>query len=166
MEIKSTLKMRSYGVLNVVYKDIDSTDELNNKNIQGVHAYCFYGDKLVVVYAEKKGYWTPPGGGVEKRETVEEAVSREVLEETNMKVIKQQIIGYQEIFEPNGPIIQTRSICLVEPVGEFISDPDGDITEIKLIDPADYKKYFNWGEIGDRLMQRALALKAGLMDVK
>ena len=38
----------------------------------------------------------------------------------------------------------------------IIYDPDGDITELKLIDPADYKKYFDWGKIGDHIMQRAL----------
>ena len=50
--------------------------------------------KMVVVYSEDKGYWAPPGGGIEKGETVEEAVIREVREETNMKVLHQELIGY------------------------------------------------------------------------
>ena len=33
-----------------------------------------------------KNYWTLPGGGVEGSETLREAVIREVLEETNLKV--------------------------------------------------------------------------------
>ena len=37
-----------------------------------------------------------------------------------------------------------------------ISDPDDDITEIKLIDPKDYKQYFDWGENGDRIMKKAI----------
>ncbi|HEV7702204.1 MAG TPA: hypothetical protein VGO63_02045 [Candidatus Paceibacterota bacterium] len=41
-------------------------------------------------------------------------------------------------------------------------DPDGGITEIKLIDPKDYKKYFDWGSVGDRLMEQALSLKSGM----
>src|SRR3989344_2628502 len=45
-----------------------------------------------------------------------------------------------------------------EPYGEFISDPAGSITEIKLIDPKDYKQYFDWGKIGDRILERALEM--------
>ncbi len=157
-EIHAMMKTRQSGDIPYVYRDLDSIDEIKDKKISGVHAYCFCNGKLVIVYAENKGQWTPAGGGVEIGETVEEAVIREVHEETNMKVLAQKIIGYIEIFEPNKITIQTRSVCLVEPHGPFVSDPAGDITEIKLIDPADYKKYFDWGEIGDYIMERALEL--------
>jgi ADP-ribose pyrophosphatase YjhB (NUDIX family) len=160
MQIKSTLTNRSGQVLDVVYKDIESELDFKDKIISAVHAYCFYKDQLVIVYAESKGYWTPPGGGVEQGEDVRNAVRREVQEETNMKVVKQRFIGYQEVFEPEKVLSQTRSVCVVEPFGDFVSDPDGDITEIKLIDPKDYKQYFDWGEVGDRLMDRALEAKA------
>ncbi len=166
MEIKSTLTNRSGQVLNVIYKDIDNESEINNKIIKSVHAYCFYNDKLVIVYSEDKKYWTPPGGSVEKDENICDTVIREVKEETNMKVITQCFIGYQDIFEPNGLMSQTRSVCIVEPYGQFINDPDGDITEIKFINPKDYKDYFNWGEIGDHLMARALELKVRLESLK
>jgi 8-oxo-dGTP diphosphatase len=156
MKIDSTLTNRSGQTLNVTYYDIDEEKELDGKKVRGVHAYCFCGDKLVIVYAESKGYWTPPGGGVEPNESISEAVAREVLEETNMRVIKQELIGYQDIFEPDKVNIQTRHVCIVEPVGEFESDPDGDVTEIKLINPKDLKQYFGWGVIGDRLLERAL----------
>lgn len=159
MDIHSTLTTRKGEVLPLVYREDDPLKNLGNKILHGVHAYCFYKRKLVVVYAKNKGYWTPPGGGIEMAETYEEAVVREVFEETNMKVLKQEFIGYQDITQPDGKIIrQTRSFCLVEPYGDFVSDPDGDITEVKLIDPSDYKEYFNWGEVGDRIMQEALRL--------
>ncbi|OGI60489.1 hypothetical protein A2641_03055 [Candidatus Nomurabacteria bacterium RIFCSPHIGHO2_01_FULL_37_25] len=159
MEIKSTLK-NSYGqILNVLYKDVESELDFEEKNISGVHMYCFCKDKLVVVYAESKGYWGPPGGGVEKGEEARDAVKREIKEETNMKVIKQRFIGIQDIFEPERTVSQTRSVCIVEPYGDFVNDPDGDVTEIKLIDPKDYKQYFDWGIVGDRLMERALEAK-------
>lgn len=160
MEIKSTLKNRSGQVLDVIYRDIDSELDFKDKKISGVHAYCFYKDKLVIVYADSKGYWTPPGGGVGEGEDPRDAVRRELKEETNMQVLRQRFIGYQEITESEGVVSQTRSVCIVEPHGDFISDPDGDITEVKLIDPSEYKKYFDWGVIGDRLIQRALEVKA------
>ena len=159
MKIKSSLKNRAGQILDVIYSDINSCSELENKQVRVVHGFCFCKDKLVLVYAKDKGYWAPPGGGVERGETAEEAVIREIKEETNMKVIHHEFIGFQDVYEPEIVSTQTRSFCIVEPYGDFVSDPDGDITEIKLIDPADYKKYFNWGEIGDRIMQRALELK-------
>jgi len=165
MEIKSTLTNRSGEVLDVVYYDINSELDLSDKKIQGVHAYCFYGDKLVLVYSESKGYWTPPGGGVEEGEDAWTAVRREVKEETNMKVLKQRFIGCQDIAESKGVVSHTRSVCIVEPYGPFLSDPDGEVTKIELVDPKDYNKYFDWGEIGDHIMQRALELKVQ-MDVE
>src|SRR3989344_788066 len=86
----------------------------------------------------------------------------ESIEETNMRVLKQRFIGYQDIFEPERIVSQTRSVCLVEPYGPFISDPDGDITKIELIDPKDYKQYFDWGEIGEHVLVRALEIKNSL----
>ncbi len=159
MEIKSTLTNRSGQVLDVVYRETDPLANLENKILQGVHAFCFCHGKLVVVYAKEKGYWTPPGGGIELGESIEEAVIREVKEETNMKVLHQELIGYQDICEPDRIVRQTRSFCIVEPIGDFNEDPDGEITEIKLIDPNDYKQYFDWGEIGERIIERALELK-------
>ena len=132
---------------------------LDDKVLQGVHAFCFYNGQLVIVYAESKKYWTPPGGEIEKGETYEEAVVREVKEETNMKVIFQKLIGFQDIYEPERIVRQTRSFCVVEPYSSFVSDPDGEITEIKLIHPQEYSNYFNWGKIGDRIMEQALMYK-------
>jgi len=110
---------------------------LGDKIFQGVHAFCFYNKKLIVVYADSKGHWGPPGGHIEKGESYEEAVIREVLEETNMRVLKQELIGYQDVYEkePKQIIRQTRSFCLVEPVGDFVSDPDGDDVAVT---------YFGW----------------------
>jgi len=166
MEIKSKIQKRTGQVFDVVYREDNFLNNLDGKNLQAVHAYCFYKDKMVVVYADSKGYWTPPGGGIEQGESVEEAVIREVKEETNMKVLYQEIIGYQDVYEPDKIIRQIRSFCIVLPYGEFIADPDGDITKIELIDPMDYKKYFDWSAIGDRIMRRAVELKKKFDDGK
>ncbi|MFZ2500700.1 MAG: NUDIX hydrolase [Minisyncoccia bacterium] len=167
MEIKSTLQSRLSGVLPVTYRDIESFAELGDRVVHSVHAYCFVNDQMVVVYSEAKGYWTPPGGGVESGESVEEAIVREVLEETNMRVLKQKIIGYQEISDPHQLTVQARSVCIVEPIGPFIADAAADddgegVTEIKLIDPKDIKQYFDWGVVGDHILQRALQIKGHL----
>ncbi len=116
---------------------------------------------MVIVGHGKDNNWTPPGGAIEKGETYEQASIREIKEESNMKVLHQECIGYQDIEIPGEDKIvrQFRMFCIVKPYGEFESDPDGDILEIKLIDPKDYKEYIKWGEIGDRLIKRALEMK-------
>ena len=47
---------------------------------------------------------------------------------------------------------------MVEPSGSFVSDLDGDITQIKLINPSELKQYVDWGKIGDHLLERALKI--------
>jgi len=157
MQIKSTHTDRLGRSLDIIYTEGDPLNDLEDKILQGVHAFCFYGDKMVLVLHPKSG-WMPPGGGIEMGELYEQAVIREVKEETNMSVISQTLIGFQDVYEPDRIVRQTRSFCIVEPYGEFVSDPDGEIMEIKLIDPATYKTYFDWGEIGERIMGKAMEL--------
>jgi ADP-ribose pyrophosphatase YjhB (NUDIX family) len=133
---------------------------LDGKILQAVHAFCFYGDKLVVVYAGDKGYWTFPGGSIEKGETWQEATIREVKEETNMKVLQMELIGYIDVYEKDRIIRQTRALCIVESYGDFVADPDVDITEIKLVDPEKYGEFVKWGEIGDRIVKSAIEMKS------
>lgn len=142
---------------NLVYHDCDSFDEIKDKKLQQSYGACFCNGKLVVVHGQIG--WGLVGGHIEKGETPEIALEREVIEESNMKVVKQVPIGYQEITNPDGTVdYQLRSFCLVEPIGQFVNDPAGSVTEIKLIDPKDYKKYFDWGKIGDRIMERVTEL--------
>jgi ADP-ribose pyrophosphatase YjhB (NUDIX family) len=161
MEIKSIINWQDKS-FSVIYRDIDSESELEGRKVSGVHAWCFCGDKMVIVYNKKKDLWTPPGGGVEEDENCVDAMIREVKEETNMNVLKWKFVGYQDITEPKGVSTQARFVCIVEPHGDFIEDPDeGDVTEIKLIDAEEFnKKYFNWGEIGDHITKRALELRS------
>ncbi len=158
VQLHSTLTNHSGQVLNVIYSEGDPFASLDGKVLQGVHAFCFYGDQMVLVKHSKSG-WMPPGGSIESGETYEQAVIREVKEETNMKVVFQKLIGFQDVYEPERIIRQTRSFCVVEAYGDFVSDSDGEILKIKLINPKEYKNYFDWGKIGDRIMEQALAYK-------
>lgn len=164
MEIKPTHNVGAGENTSVIYRDIDAEEELTGKSVQAVHAFCFCGEKLVIVHDDHKNRWTPPGGRVEVGESISEAVCREVQEESNMRVIKQRLVGYQEITEPSGAVVvQVRVVCLVEPYGKFVGDPDGDIDRITLIDPQEYKQYFDWGAVGERVISRAIKLSAKMM---
>jgi len=78
-----------------------------------------------------------------------------------MEVLLAKPIGYQKMIsvDDNSFVYQLRYACIVKPYGPFVSDPGGSIAEIKLIDPNEYKKYFDWGKIGERIIQRAIELK-------
>ena len=104
------------------------------------------------------------GGSIENGETFEQTLKREIQEESNMEVLNQIPIGYQKMTDTRDGsfVYQLRYACLVRPYGPFIADPADSIIEIKLIDPINYKQYFDWGQIGERIIARALELKGDL----
>ena len=89
MEIKSQFEVNG-KTYNAIYRDgvPASTDP---KILDGVHSYCFAGDKLVVV-SKDGAYWTPPGGAIEKGETFEEAMERAYISllTQNVGVIREE----------------------------------------------------------------------------
>ena len=154
-----------------VYDYFDSVnfDELPQDRIKQAYGVCFYGDAMVIGYGGLKKGWGLIGGSLEPGETYEKALVREIKEESNMEVLSYLPIGYQRLtnIETGKLIFQLRYACKVKPLGEFVIDGgDGTtekgITEIKLIDPGTYKKYFNWVEIGDYIIKKAVELKSKL----
>lgn len=143
------------------YQDADSFDALDKKKCRQTYGVCFYDDKIVIGFGGQKRAWGLIGGTIEGSETFEQTLAREIREESNIEVLSCLPIGYQKAVDTRDGsyVYQLRYGCRVKPYGPFVSDPDGGITEIKLISPEEYKKYFNWGAIGDRIMQRALALR-------
>lgn len=61
---------------------------------QAVRAIIIEDNKLLLMHRNKEGseYWTLVGGGVNEGETNEEALVREVMEETGLKVTKAQLV--------------------------------------------------------------------------
>ncbi len=59
-------------------------------------------DKILLIYREKNGkqYYTFPGGGVEGGETLEEALVRELIEETTV-VIQMNKLLYHIVYDDN-----------------------------------------------------------------
>lgn len=146
---------------NIEYKELDNFDAIRNLPVGAAGALCFYGDKLVLVYAKKRDMWEMPGGGREEGETFEECVIREIKEESNMRVIELFPIALETntYTEENEVHYVLRYAAKVEPYGDFVSDPaDGEITAMKLVDPEDFKLYFDWGERGEAMMKKALKL--------
>lgn len=145
------------------YLDLDSFENIPYGECKQVYGVCFVDDKMVIVYGgdgnDVKG-WGLVGGHIKKGETFVKTLSREVWEETNMEVIYCQPIGVQKVISSDGKVIyQLRYMALVKPIGKFKKDPAESVSKIKIINPGEYKKYIDWGEIGDRIIKRAIKLK-------
>ncbi|MCK5021787.1 MAG: NUDIX domain-containing protein [Candidatus Pacebacteria bacterium] len=144
------------------YYECDSFDHLPKESLRQCYSTAFYNEKMVIVHNGKKDTWGLVGGSVEKGEHPEETLIREVQEESNMKVVEFKPLGYQKVIDTRGiqkPFYQLRYFTVVEKIGEFESDPDGSIDKILCINPKDYKKYFDWGGIGEKIIEKALRLK-------
>lgn len=147
------------------YFDAESFDHLEYDKCKQVYGVCFLGKEIVIGYGGMKKGWGLIGGSVEVGETLEQTLSREIKEESNMEVLTATPIGYQKVTDTrDGKIFyQLRYMCEVKSLGKFIID-EGDgmtekgITEIKLIDPDKYREYFDWGDIGERVIRRAVEL--------
>jgi len=154
-----TAKFKGYSGVDYIfeYSDTDSFDDLDKTKCTQVYAVCFCDGKMVIVHNGKKDTWGLVGGTIEKGETLEETLKREIQEESNMEVLLFLPVGHQKVIDTrNGDVVyQLRYVCTAKPYGEFVSDPAGSISEIKLIDSKDYKQYFDWGEIGERIVRRA-----------
>lgn len=59
----------------------------------GVFAIIFEGPHVLLVHRRDIDWWNLPGGGMEPGETVEEAMKREVLEETGLEVEIERLLG-------------------------------------------------------------------------
>ena len=147
------------------YEDADSFDHLDIAKCTQTYAVCFFGDEIVIGFGGHKNAWGLIGGTIEKAETLEQTIRREIREESNMEILNYRPIGYQKVIDTRDGsfFYQLRYVCIVRPFGPFVSDPDNGITEIKLIAPKDYKQYFDWGEIGERIVTRAIELHNDLL---
>lgn len=158
----TNLYLTNAGVLcRFEYHEVDDFDMLEGLEVRQCYSTAFCGDKMVLVHNGKKDHWGLVGGTVEPGEILEETLVREIQEESNMKVLEMRPIGYQKVINLKGgeeDYYQTRWFAVVEPYGPFESDPDGTIDKIALVDPQEYKDFFDWGETGDAIVGKGVRL--------
>jgi 8-oxo-dGTP diphosphatase len=105
----------------------------------------FSGDRILLVKrgtAVFKGYWALPGGRVDAGETAEQAVVREVKEETGLDVSVLKRIGdYRETGVHDGIEYDYQPTCfLTRRVGGMVKRQEKEIEEIQLFSLSELPK--------------------------
>ena len=73
-------------------KDYDPDGKVFSR--PSARAIVFKNDKVLLVYSKKYNYYKFPGGGIENGEKPEDALIREVREETGYQIIAESIEEY------------------------------------------------------------------------
>ena len=129
----------------------------------GVGAVIVQGGEVLIVkrkYDPLAGQWSLPGGGVELGETLEDAVVREMREETGLDIEVGPVI---EVFDritrdSNGDVryhfVLVDYLCW--PVGGELR-ASSDVEDARFVDPADLPQY-NLTLKANQVIERALEL--------
>ena len=107
-----------------------------DKPLVGVGALVLHGDKVLLVKRANEpcsGYWSIPGGLVEVGETLEEAVLRELWEETGVRGFVEGVIWVDEVIIRDDSRVKYHYILidfLVKPE-TLETKPSTDVKEAK-----------------------------------
>jgi 8-oxo-dGTP pyrophosphatase MutT (NUDIX family) len=128
--------------------------EIPNLPWSGVSIIGNYKGKVpIVTYPFEKEWEYPlaiPGGHVEKNESVDAAIKREMLEETNMIVTNWEPIGYEKVtLDKNNFIYELKVYAKLTKKGNFINDPGGHVNGYILMDIKHINEATKRGKRGD-----------------
>lgn len=109
----------------------------------------------ILLISEDNIKWTLPGGTIEPDETPEQALIREIYEESAVAIDENYILPfyYNVAYEVlNGKLIysttQLRFISRAKQIDDFIKDPGGNVQFRQFVPFEDFDKILSWKKIG------------------
>lgn len=131
--------------------------------ITQVYAFLFSNDGRILLL-EDSGTFTLPGGKPEPGESLEQALSRECMEEAQVIVSDLSLLGYQEVMGDNvhgdgTPYAQLRYIGKIREFLPSAIDPStGRSYNRVLLPPANAAASLQWGDVGQLQVDAATRL--------
>ena len=129
------------------YRDIDF-ESLPQKLIRQSQAVCFVGSaSRVLLPKHPNGQYSMPGGTIEKGESYEETLAREIMEEASAKMLKCGRTGYFRYWfldEPQKKESQLRYWALVEPLDIPVDDPCGKFNDRDIFPTEKVGRVLDW----------------------
>lgn len=121
-----------------------------------VYAIGNYRNKVPIVkYRESRD--NLPGGGIYVGESMDDALSREIKEELNMRVLSWTPLGYQKVSDEVGNIgYQLRVYAKLEKIGDFVEDLDGSVIGYELVKIEELNERIKYGDIGEWLVGKVM----------
>lgn len=124
-----------------------------------VQAVTFNSEGKIVLYKHIDGYYGFPGGKIERGESPEETLVREIREEINAEVINFGIFAFVKSYKKTSPEKVTYNLRYWAIVNidreEIINDPAGKALERIIVDAKNAPKILNWGKAGEILVKEA-----------
>lgn len=117
--------------------------------IKQVQAVAFVDRDHIVIYKHIDGYYGLPGGSVEDGEGFDEALKREVYEESACEVLECGVSGYIKDTQIDPPGIvkyQLRYWATVRVLDEPVNDPAGKALSREVVTLDEAVKKLGWGE--------------------
>lgn len=138
-------------------EDIDFDSLENVKQANGI----LFNDEGKILIVNIVGNWQLPGGHIEKGESYEEGLKREISEEADVETDNITLLGYLRVREIKDNILKPEFIQLyyfgkISKLNEQTMDPVyNKIAERKFIGPEEFTDYIPWGNIGKVIINRA-----------
>ena len=150
--------------IRVNWFDINSKEDIPNLNWKQVYAIGEIGDNgQVAIVHYPDDHDNLPGGTTEPGESIEQTLKREIYEETGMKVLSWETLGYQEWIKLGPDPVSSFALRVYAKLAKgekFTSDSGGEVIGHSFVPLDKLNDYINYGIVGNRMIELAKNIRS------